>query len=76
MSKVSEILEKLMKIQVAEQFIPSFSERKRDDRIRAASLAKQKLELQNQLRKIHPELTDQEFRKHWVALCTINTLAV
>lgn len=61
---------------MAENFIPQFSERMKTHRIKAASLAKLKLQLQNELRAKHPELNDQEFRKHWVALCAINNMAV
>ena len=73
---MSVLVERLQKIQMAESFIPQFSERKREDRVRAVALAKVKFDLQKELRAKHPELTDQEFRKHWVAFCAINNVAV
>lgn len=68
---MSVVMETLRKIQAAESFIPEFSERMREDRIRAAALAKHKLEVQKTLRAQNPQLTEAEFRKNWVAFCAI-----
>ena len=62
-------MELLTAVKASESFIPeAYGDKLQADRIRAVSVARKKLAIQQAMRLKFPEMSNAEFKKNWVAL--------